>query len=278
LTKYPNVVPFITFIMDIIVRNFFRLLRSGALNEFEALEPMSNFKWNRLDQMIRAQHVEAAAQKGVRNHQYDEMMNIPRQLIEQQPIAAPPIEEHPQLSNNFLNHRLKKIEHDERHSIDTNVAALEILHILVSNVSSMLNHGMMLAGLIQLGSFLRTKGDQVDFVKLDTWLNRLHLRRMAQLQGCMLMEVFHFDQDELPFVQRIEPAASELVLRSVTHTASDTAEDWHFRQSSTGFVRNNSALLRRNLRRSLRYLVYAPLETISNFFNNFAHSLQEIEE
>lgn len=32
--------------MDIITRNFFRLLRSGALNEYEQLEPMSNFKWD----------------------------------------------------------------------------------------------------------------------------------------------------------------------------------------------------------------------------------------
>ena len=37
-------------------------------------------------------------------------------------------------------------------------------------------------------------------------------------------------------------------------------------------------LLRRNLRRSLRYITYAPIETVSNYFNNFAKSLQEIEE
>lgn len=264
--------------MDIITRNFFRLLRSGALNEFEALEPMSAFKWNRLDQMVRAQHVEAAAQKGVRNHQYDEMMNIPDKLMPQQPAPAPSINAKPQLSNSFLNHRLTEIEHKERHAIDTNVAAIDLLHIIVDTVSSMLNQGIMLNGLIQLGSYLRNKGDQVDFVKLDNWLNKLHLRRMAQLQGCMLMEIFHFEADEIPFVQHFEPAAKHLVLRSVTHTASDTAEEWHFRQSTAGFVRNNSALLRRNLRRSLRYMAYAPLETISNFISNFAKSLHEIEE
>ena len=92
------------------------------------------------------------------------------------------------------------------------------------------------------------------------------------------MSVFNFEQDELPFVRHVEAAANKLVLRSVTHSASDTAEEWHFRQLSSGFVQNNSALLRRNLRRSLRYITYAPLETVSNFFNNFARSLQEIEE
>ena len=187
-------------------------------------------------------------------------------------------QEEPRLSNHYLNFRLSRIENAERHAIDTNVDALNVLKIIVGNVSSMLNHGTMLSGIIELGSYLRNKGDKVDFVKLDTWLGKLQLRRMAQLQGSMLMSVFNFEQDELPFVRHVEAAANKLVLRSVTHSASDTAEEWHFRQLSSGFVQNNSALLRRNLRRSLRYITYAPLETVSNFFNNFARSLQEIEE
>ena len=263
--------------MNIITRNFFRLLRSGALNEYEPMEPMSAFKWRRLDQMVHAQHVERAALKGIKNHQFDEMMNIPEDLANQTPDNSAHQEE-PRLSNHYLNFRLSRIENAERHAIDTNVDALNVLKIIVGNVSSMLNHGTMLSGIIELGSYLRNKGDKVDFVKLDTWLGKLQLRRMAQLQGAMLMSVFNFEQDELPFVRHVEAAANKLVLRSVTHSASDTAEEWHFRQLSSGFVQNNSALLRRNLRRSLRYITYAPLETVSNFFNNFARSLQEIEE
>ena len=263
--------------MNIITRNFFRLLRSGALNEYEPMEPMSAFKWRRLDQMVHAQHVERAALKGIKNHQFDEMMNIPEDLANQTPDNSAHQEEQ-RLSNHYLNFRLSRIENAERHAIDTNVDALNVLKIIVGNVSSMLNHGTMLSGIIELGSYLRNKGDKVDFVKLDTWLGKLQLRRMAQLQGSMLMSVFNFEQDELPFVRHVEAAANKLVLRSVTHSASDTAEEWHFRQLSSGFVQNNSALLRRNLRRSLRYITYAPLETVSNFFNNFARSLQEIEE
>ncbi len=263
--------------MNVITRNFFRLLRSGALNEYEPLEPMSAFKWRRLDQMVHAQHVESPALKGVRNHQFDEMMNIPDELANQD-IPEHKTRVEPRLSNPLLNYRLGKIETNERHAIDTNVDALNVLKIIVSNVSSMLNHGSMLSGIIDLGSYLRNKGDRVDFVKLDTWLGKLQLRRMAQLQGSMLMTVFNFEQDELPFVRHVESSAYKLVLRSVTHTASDTAEEWHFRQLSSGFVQNNSSLLRRNLRRSLRYITYAPLETVSNFFHNFVRSLQEIEE
>lgn len=263
--------------MDIITRNLFKLLRSGALNEYEPLEPMSSFKWARLDQMVHAQHVVRAARMGVRNHQYDKMMNIPQQLLEAHEEAEVPAET-PRLSNRFLNGRLRRIVENERHAIDTNVGSLDVLHIIVGNVSTMLNRGSMLSGLIQLGSYLRNKGDKVDFVKLEGWLNKLHLRRMAQLQGSMLISVFNFEPDEIPFVEHLEPSAYKLIMRSVVHTASDTAEEWHFRQSRAGFVTNNSTLLRRNLRRSLRYVVYAPIETISNYFHNFARSLQEIEE
>ncbi|MDT3387353.1 MAG: hypothetical protein LIR46_06265 [Bacteroidota bacterium] len=263
--------------MDIITRNFFRLLRSGALNEYEALEPMSTFKWKRLDRMVHAQQVEAAAQKGARNHQFDEMAPIPRYLIEDK-TDIQRLPDYVQLSNPLFNYRLKKIEEEERHAIDTNIGSLEVLHLIVGNVSNMLNKGMILRGIIALGSYLRQKGDKVDFVKLEHWVEKLHIRRMAQLQGSILMSVFNFEQDELPFVKHIEPAAYKLVIRSVEHSANDTAEDWHFRLSRTGFLQNNSTLMRRNLRRSLRYLTYAPIETISNFLNNFAHSLQEIEE
>ena len=64
----------------------------------------------------------------------------------------------------------------------------------------------------------------------------------------------------------------------MSNLVKDTAQEWHFRQTRTGFVSNNSAVLRRNLRRSFRYLPYATLETVSNFFSNFARSLKEIEE
>ena len=120
--------------MNIITRNFFRLLRSGALNEYEPMEPMSAFKWRRLDQMVHAQHVERAALKGIKNHQFDEMMNIPEDLANQTPDNSAHQEE-PRLSNHYLNFRLSRIENAERHAIDTNVDALNVLKIIVGNVS-----------------------------------------------------------------------------------------------------------------------------------------------
>ena len=36
--------------MNVLTRNYFRMLRNGAFGEHEALEPMSKYKWNALYQ------------------------------------------------------------------------------------------------------------------------------------------------------------------------------------------------------------------------------------
>ena len=162
--------------MDIIKRNFFRLLRSGALNEFITLEPMSAFKWKRLVQMVVAQKVSVIALKGIKNHQYDVELNIPQeQVAELQNDTRSPQEFPVQLSNHFLNKRLKRIRENEPHVMDASMDTVEILNIIVRNVGYMLNRGISLNGIIELGRYLRTKGDKVDFVKLDDWLQELHL-------------------------------------------------------------------------------------------------------
>ena len=153
-----------------------------------------------------------------------------------------------------------------------------MLDIILFNINHILNYGISLRGILELGKFLRTRGDKVDFVKLETWLNALHIQRIAQLQGSILIEVFNFEQDEIPFVQEVERNSYALALRTLTHTEIDTSKEWHFRQSKAGFVQNNNVVLKRNLKRSIRYINYAPIETTSSFLANLGRSLSEIEE
>ena len=271
--------------MDVIQRNFFRILSSGAFNSQSNIEPMSPFKWRRLMQMVDAKQVIPVFVKGINKHSLDEGLRLPDSIIadikarmNDNRTLSGKVPEKVKLSSRLLNHRLKGIIHNELHSIDTSIEALDILKLIVSNSQSMLTRGMDLDGIITLGQYLRTRGDKVDFVKLDTWLSSLMLHPMAELQGNILISVFGFDEDELPFVTKYDQKAYKLTLRSVSDLAKDTAQEWHFKQNSAGFVRNNGAVLRRNLRRSLRYVGYAPLETVSNFANNFVRSLSEIEE
>jgi len=272
--------------MNIVQRNFFRILRSGAFGEKDGIEPMSAFKWRRLYQMVEAQHVTHIFAKGAHNHSRDEGMNLPDDIaelvngfLEEAEIQERAItEKEVRFSSRILNRKLKHVIDVELHNIDTSVESLDLFEIIIFNITSMLNSGISLDGIIRLGKYLRTRGDKVDFVKIDNWIDQLRIRRMAHLQGSILMTVFGFEQNELPFVKKTEKNAFKLTIRSVSYLAKDTAEEWKSRKRERGFVGNNSYLLRKNLSRSVRYYNYAPLETVSTFFTNLGRSLSEIEE
>ena len=278
--------------MDIIQRNFFKLIRSGAFNDKSTIEAMSSFKWRRLYEIVMFQNVLDYFVRGVNNNANDKNLNLPAKLIDE--IQAKLdlqdekqssrqeddkiIGDDAELSNKWLNKRYHKIIYNEMHSIDTSTETLRMLQLIVFNTNAMLNRGINLDAIIRLGQFLRNKGDKVDFLKLEKWLSTLHLQRMAQLQGSILIAVFGFEKDEIDFVKKEEPVAYKLTIKIISNLVKDTAGEWHFRQNSAGFVQNNGKMLRRNLRRSYKYISYAPIETTSNFINGFIKGLSEIEE
>lgn len=278
--------------MDIIQRNFFKLIRSGAFNDKSTIEAMSSFKWRRLYEIVMFQNVLDYFVRGVNNNANDKNLNLPAKLIDE--IQAKLdlqdekqssrqeddkiIGDDAELSNKWLNKRYHKIIYNEMHSIDTSTETLRMLQLIVFNTNAMLNRGINLDAIIRLGQFLRNKGDKVDFLKLEKWLSALHLQRMAQLHGSILIAVFGFEKDEIDFVKKEEPVAYKLTIKIISNLVKDTAGEWHFRQNSAGFVQNNGKMLRRNLRRSYKYISYAPIETTSNFINGFIKGLSEIEE
>lgn len=231
--------------MDFIQRNLFTQLSAENFGKEAQLEPMTTFKKRKIAQM--------------KNNLYE----VPAGEV--------------LMNNSFLNHRLEKIQENERHAIDTSVETLHLLRIIVSNVNGIISSGISIKGIIQLGQYLRTKGDKVDFVKLELWLRKLHIQRMAQLEGSILILFFDFEQDEIPFVNRIERGAYKLTLRSLEYNANEQ-HDIEFTQTSTGFVKTTGGTMRKNIRSSMRYLSYAPIETISNFTSKVFRSLSEIEE
>ncbi|WP_288490354.1 hypothetical protein [uncultured Prevotella sp.] len=274
--------------MAIIERNFFKILQYGAFDTHFPIEPMSSFKWKRLIQMVEAQGVVSTFIDGINKYASGDNLQLPEDIValikeKAKHIPASPFDKLPKeikLSNSILNHRLQNIIKNEIHAIDTSVETIDLLKIIIINSKAMLNHGMSLEGIISLGKYLRTsgKGDRIDVLKLEKWISYLFFQSIAQLQGNILISVFGFDQDEIPFVEEYESRAYKLTMKSISDLAKDTAQEWHFRQNSLGFVRNNNAVLRRNLRRSFRYINYFPIETVSNFINNFTKSLKEIEE
>ncbi len=232
--------------MDFLQRNLFTQLRAEHFKTKEEMEPMTKFKRDRIAWM--------------------------RQNVSEMPAGKV------EMYNPLLNKRFIKIQADERHAIDTSVETIYILRIIVSNANGMIASDISLRGIIQLGDYLRTRGDKVDFIKLEGWLKKLHLTRMAQLQGSILIKFFNFEIEEIPFVHRIEQGAYSHTLNTLYYNINDQLKEIKFQQSKSGFVHASDGTMRKNLHRSLRYFDYAPIETISNFLHNFAHSLSQIEE
>ena len=271
---------------NIILRNLFRLAKAGGFHsDIEDIEPMSAFKWRKLCRVVNAQQLTYFFNEGARLCASQPNCNIPPSLL-----TACQAEDRYELPNfrklasdlhldvPILDKRLHNIIEGEIHAIDTSVETMTMLAIIVDTLNDMLNSDRVMHGVIHLGRYLRSVGDKTDFNKLDRWLNRLMLRRMAQLQGSILVSLFGFEPDEIPFLNRMEPSARRVALRSLDHSQHDVSGEWHFRQSATGMIHNNNAVLRRNLRRSICYINYAPIETIGNFLSKFSHSLSEIEE
>ncbi|MED9800962.1 MAG: hypothetical protein UFJ02_06020 [Prevotella sp.] len=231
--------------MNFLHRNLFAKLRAENFSTGEQMEPMTHFKHEKINRMM------------------DNIQNMPPGSVE--------------FNNYFLNKRFVKLQNDERHAIDTSVETLYLLRLIVGNINGMLSYGISLRGIVQLGNYLRTRGDKVDFVKLENWLRRLHIRRMAQLQGSILMRFFNFEQDELPFVRHVEKGAYRLTLQALYFNIKDKREI-KFEQNNIGLVQTQGTGMRKQVFHSMRYFPYAPLETTSGLFRNVTRSLSELEE
>ena len=166
--------------MDIIKRNFYRQLCIGAFGVGLKLEPMSAFKWNKIKEM--------AAQKNVLCYIDNTVERDKFQPAQQE------------LPNFFLNHRLDKLRYHEQHSIDASGETLSLLNLIIYNTNQILSKGLDLRGIVEFGIFLRKRGDKVDYVKLESWLQKLYLQQMARIQCSYLIKHFFFTPDELPFV------------------------------------------------------------------------------
>ena len=231
--------------MEIIKRNLFRKLRSDNFQTGEQQEPMSQFKYQKMLGLMK------------------DIANMPAGEVH--------------LSNPLLNHRLKKIQDRERRSENANIESIYLLRIIVSNVNSIMSYGIPLRGIIQLGQYIRTRGNKADYNKLDRWLKKLHISRLAQLQGCILIDFFGFESSELPFVKSKESKTEKITFKSMADGEAEAMLDLQFKQARMG-VKLSGKAMRRNLRHSLRYMPYAPVETTSNVVINFMRGLQEIEE
>lgn len=369
--------------MDVIKRNFFRLLRSGTFGDKEAVEPMSAWKWERLYHISLMHGVAAFVADGIRRHADDFFLQIPPDIMRNWEKTVAEIEEEnlclnrqiaalftllnkeqlrpillkgqsmnelydnplhrkggdidiffpyaPQankadkwarkhgndiseeehyilkykwndvridhhyrlqkLTNPRLNKRLQDIIKTEINCCDSSYILIEgtkveilpptllLLFIMIRIVRYILNEGISLKQIIELGTFLRKRGDKVDFVKLQSWMEKLRMQWMARLVGSMLVKYFGFSIEEIPFMNGISDENVSKIIEDVLQLGDSHNDVWYFTQGKNIFVStSNSSAMLWQIRHSVKYMKYYPTETVTNFFTSFAHSLSHIEE
>ena len=367
--------------MDIIARNFFRLLRAGVFDEEVEIEPMSAWKWRRVYQYSIMHELPALLFDGIEKCRDQFFMSIPDNLdstwketkekiaseniakgavlpeiytiLNQQQLRPVLINEareallyeHPEhrihqniafffpyqtqgnkadkwarnhcsiindndsqvliyewkgqtiehhhrlhtLTNKLLNHTLYNIiekEFRENEATFINIGetrvevvsnTLNMLLILLRISQNILSNGISMKHLADLGIFLRKAGDKVDYVKLQEWIERLHMKRIALLTAILLIDLLDFTEDEIPFTT-INGKHDERAMKELFNLRT-SKNNWHFQQGNDIFVHStNSSAMMWHVRQSARNFSYYPLESFTNFFASLAHSLSHIEE
>lgn len=293
--------------IDIIIRNFIRMLKCGMFGIMEPLEPMSNFKWLKLIQLSKIQECQGFIYDGMVRYTNSHQMTLATKVRDAWTEVIQHTERHAQQMDNvvaemyqtfsrqpklyypvLLRGRAMAILYSNPHhyfcshidwyipteekareadawakreaKIITDVNPYKIRYeyhdIMVENnhfveelmdrklnkdlqtviireksyykptyieinaskveiLPPSVNLLMLIAHLMQhiltqdvkpqmiadLGIFLRRMGHLVDYVKLERWLNELGMQKMADLEAGLLMNLFAFSADELPFMK-----------------------------------------------------------------------------
>lgn len=251
---------------------------------------MSRFKWLQTIAMARALGVAGYLAKGINTHENDTNMNIDGDLISEMKCEVITTSNNttskgrhakdkysmPKLVNAVSNIRLKRIVYEEYHSIDTSVLTLNILEIIIKNINGMMDGGADIYELIQLGLFLRQKGQSVDFVKIDIWLERLGIKRMTDIIGNMLILLFGFEDDEIPFMHKKNDKAAVVIRRYMDNLQTTTSI---IQTDVNGAIFYGTPTIpRQGICTAITYFKYMPAEAVFRTVSNFTRRLSEIEE
>ena len=276
--------------MNIIQRNFFRLIRNGAFEQNEQIEPMSVYKWGQLYQLAVMHDVAGYVYEGLQRckdqfflHLTDKQWQLWEHTIKEIRKKDQHTNDEPDeflradhLTNPLLNKKLQAILDDEQSDVRTRQLLLTIIRVM----RHILNEGVPIRQLVELSICLRTEGHHADFTTLEKWLKTLQLQQVAKLESSLIIELFGFEKEEIAFSGGKRDKNVERMVQELIEFTNTRARDFYFSQDAGNiFVHtsNGSAMLG-HIHRSARYFRYYPSETLTNFFASFAHSLSHIEE
>ena len=225
-------------VYDIEKTNFITILRSGAFDDSKPIGMLSDFKWNKLIELAHIHDVVNIFAQGLEHYYYDDNLN---------------------LSESHLGKIRTLLQETPTHTIPE-LYDIDKVHLHSTALESKL------------------RGNRIDFVKLERWLQQTKMTKMAQMQGNLLIEAFGFSAEELPFVARDDHRAKEVLDGAIRTNVTRDGQKWEFHQNKSGFIVGSPQQALRSIRHSLRYRRYARREAYSTIFRGILKGLSEIEE
>ncbi len=170
----------------IVTRNYYRILRSGGLNEYVPVEPMSPFKWRQLVELARKDGLVPLLSNAIRHSQYEEQFNMPRSMWEPihqeaSEVKFPVIK--PSFTSKILSQKLKELVMLEMHSAYCSEESIRVLSLLVANCEELLIRGLNMHMLLKLANFTKVHERNIDFDKVNKWLTELRILDVAKKIG-----------------------------------------------------------------------------------------------
>ena len=247
--------------MEIIIRNFFRLLRSGIFNTQEQIEPMSAWKWNRIYQLAMQQHIAPQIREGIYRLNDQFFLQIPPQQME--------------LWKEVKENRQIKISKEGGKSV-----TLTALYLIASTAHHLLNDGLFLPPLVALGCYIKQPDIYpIENDKLSDWINKLGLKSIVQLEAALLINYLGLSEEEVKFTRTDKKHDVGRITKELLQLQVNDKHEWQFSQGNDIFVHNNNtSAMFWQARRSAKYFRYSPMASISNFVSSFVNSLTHVEE
>lgn len=275
--------------MEIIYRNFMRLMSAGAFSTECTIEPMSRYKWGQLLALSDTYGVADYVSAGIIGISTSDSQKIPKDIAEaayakynaltaDKPTAQQVVDFTSNSSDMFANlhlrHKLKALVYNEIHSIDTSTASLSLLYKIIENGNAIIYGNIDYRLMIDLGRYLRNNGDKIDFVKLELWLRSLGLNKPANLIGSYLISVFGFVESEVQFLSKKDCDAYKKAVKPLRYTLNRASEEYDIRDYQDKL--NDKLHIPDS--RILSRISFFPSEVTCKFFSGIVKSLSNIEE
>lgn len=136
---------------------------------------------------------------------------------------------------------------------------VQILYVMQHMIYGSLKPQMI----IDLGTLVRKLGNQIDYIKIERWLNELKLQKTVDYEGGLLINLFGFKKEELPFMHTYyEDVSDELV----THIFSD--ENMHIESTHSSAKHRKHSSMSKYLNR----------DAVSNMFASIGKLFLTIDD